>query len=249
MQHKILIRFFLVAALGMVYLTTKSNKTGIFNGGTTCATCHGNASSATTVTLTGLPAQFETGKTYSLTLNITNTTNLKAGFNVLVSAGTLAAGTNSRVNPAKTQITHTSPTSAVGSISSFTFNWTAPANINTVTFNAAGNAVNGNDQDDTGDKWATTTATLGGKFPSGINASNAPTVGCYPNPATTKLTLEGISHTAFISIYTISGQRIPVNYDFFGDQCIINVSELEKGVYFLVASDQNQRYTSRFIKN
>ena len=142
----ILSPLFLFASLAMIYITTSSSSTGnVASSGTSCGSCHGSKNTATTVNLTGLPASYVPGQSYTLTFTVANATNAYAGCNIAASAGTFTAGTGTQLMGS--QITHTAPKAAVSGVTTFTCSWTAPATAGSVTFNAAGNAVNFNNGD------------------------------------------------------------------------------------------------------
>ena len=150
---------------------------GILGAGTACnqAGCHvGNPLNAAggTLTLSGLPAQWNPGETYPLTVTIQRTGAVTYGFQLsAISDGTnLQAGTLTKGKPSGTDNTRISiltanlPTTGVQyaqhnqfnstlvATNTFFVNWTAPASASfgAVRFNLAANAANGNVQN-TGD--------------------------------------------------------------------------------------------------
>lgn len=249
MKSKILSQLFLVVSLGIIYITMSSDKTGVYNGGTSCGSCHGNKNTATTVAITGLPTNYVPGQVYPLTFTVSNSTNPKAGFNILVSGGTFTAGTGSKVNTAKTQITHTAPMVASSGMTTFSFSWTAPATSSTVTFSAVGNAVNGNDSDDSGDQWNTTSATVSGGFPASVNNMDQQTIAVYPNPATEYLVVKGINnHATNITVYNVFGQRMNPTYSSNATDCRIDCSQFASGLYFISAIVEGKEVKASFIR-
>lgn len=208
MKSKLLFQILLLAGLGTIHLTLSSDVGGKYNGGTSCGSCHGNVNTATTVALNGLPTTFTPGQTYSLNFTVANSTNSLAGFNIQVTGGTLTAGSGSKVNGAKTQITHTTPMSAVSGVSTFNFSWTAPASTTAITFNAVGNAVNGNNNDDSGDQWNTLSTSVSGAIPSGVESVEKSAIQLYPNPVQNEFQVSGLQGDAHITIYTLSGVRL-----------------------------------------
>jgi hypothetical protein len=152
---------FLITALflGFGYLTLSSSSsgvTGVSSTGCGGPTCH--ATGATTLNLTGVPTTgFVPGDTYTLTLTLTNTTKSNAGFNLSVSDGVLSnAPLNTNIISSGLEIHHTSPQPLGSGTINWVFNWTAPTTATAVTFNIAGNAVNGNTMS-SGDEWSTLT--------------------------------------------------------------------------------------------
>lgn len=142
---------------------------GVFGNALACATagCHTGASvnsSGGSVTLSGLPATWTPGQTYSLSVTIARTGQRVFGFQLSAvtdstsqQAGTLAAG-NSRVQVVCSDsrgrqiicstagaVQFAQHTNAQLVTSTYSVNWTAPssASIGTVRFNVAGNAANG----------------------------------------------------------------------------------------------------------
>ncbi|MCC7029665.1 MAG: hypothetical protein IT257_05110 [Chitinophagaceae bacterium] len=102
--------------------------------------CH-NGSQNTTMTVTGIPgAGFVAGTTYPLTLTITNASKIRAGFNLTVDIGTLAAGAGMALNGTQ-ELRHTTPKAAAANNTTWTFDWTAPAAGSTLNVFVAGNAV------------------------------------------------------------------------------------------------------------
>ena len=225
-----------------------SDTSGRAMSGTSCGSCHGNKTSATTTTLTGLPSSYVPGQVYTLTLTVANSTNPKAGCNIAATAGTFAAGTGTKLK--SSQITHTTPKAAVSGVTTFTCSWTAPATTGAVTFNAVGNAVNGNGTDDSGDQWNTTSITISGAFPASVNDIQTTTITCYPNPANDFIIAKGISSNAkTIVLYNLNGQTIVPSYTFENDLCKIDCKNLTAGIYFLSAIVDGQTIRSSFTKN
>jgi hypothetical protein len=78
-----------------------------------------------------------------------------------VDGGTLAvSGTGSGLFLSRKELTHNTPRKFTGDSVVWTFKWTAPATAGTYHIYAAGNAVNGNGTDDSGDLWNVTTYTI-----------------------------------------------------------------------------------------
>ncbi len=161
------IKTIFLATLGAVLFSSSSggyddNLTGSPNSGGTCNSCHGGGNNTGgAITLTGIPATFTHGQTYTLTLTFTLPTKpsaVRAGFQIeAVDAvtdavyGTLAAGADSREAFNTTGVlTHDGAknftVSGTNKTVSWTFDWTAPAsgNNNNVKFYYVVNAANGN---------------------------------------------------------------------------------------------------------
>ncbi len=148
-------------------------RTGDF-GEPNCTACHtGSPINVTggSLAVSGVPAQYNPGQTYPISVTISKSGQKRWGFELsvrVVSNGT-QAGTLTITDPLNTQIKtqdniqyieHTQAGTHLGSSQgSWTFNWTAPATaVGSIRFSAAGNAANG-DGTNQGDYIYTTTAT------------------------------------------------------------------------------------------
>ncbi|MBI3652298.1 MAG: hypothetical protein HY231_14850 [Acidobacteria bacterium] len=150
-------------------------------GDLTCAVsgCHGGTpnSGPGQFTITGLPARYDPGMTYQVTVShsTTDTTRLRWGFQLTVlnasnaKAGELANNSglttildNDGRDGNRQYIEHNLSGTFAGQSNgaSWTLNWTAPAaNIGPITFYAAGNQAN-NNNNNTGDQIYTTSLTI-----------------------------------------------------------------------------------------
>jgi len=134
-----------------------------------CNNCH-SGGTAPTVMLSG-PTSVAPNSTNTYTLQINNPpAQLFGGLNVSAPDGTFAAGgadTHTLLNfsSSRLELTHTAPKAAVSGVTTFSFQWTAPASFTSVTLTGWGNAVNLSG-DPSGDKAASNTLTV---------FSNAPT--------------------------------------------------------------------------
>jgi len=246
MKTKILSQLFLFASLGIIYITMSSDSNGRAMSGTNCGNCHGSKNTATTVNLTGLPTAYVPGQSYALTFTVANTTNAYAGCNIAASAGTFTAGTGTKLK--SSQITHTGPQAAVSGVTTFTCSWTAPATAGSVTFNAAGNAVN-NDGVSSGDQWNTTSITINAA-PASVKDVQTMSAICYPNPANDVVIVKGITAEAkAIVLHNLYGQTIVPTYTFENDVCKVDCKNLTPGLYFLSAVVNGQMIRASFAKN
>ena len=249
MISKITLRLFFIACFAIIYSTSKSDSTGRFNSGTPCTPCHGSGSTNTIVAINGLPTEYIKGKIYPLTFTVENPANSKAGFNIQVSGGALTAGTGSKINTAKTQITHTTPKSATNNVVTFSFNWTAPTSTaNSVTFTAVGNSVNGNGKDGIGDEWNSTSETIPVSTTSGIDNEEILVLNCYPNPTNDFLLVELNSMESF-EIYNLEGKLMTNSYEILNGKYRIDVTSFAPGTYLLHGFKGGQAITGTFIKN
>lgn len=148
----------IIAGLSISLLTGSSNgmvgnSTGMPGAGT-CANCHGPLNSGG-ITVTGFPATYSQGITYSITVSITQATSNNGFQGVIVdgnnvSVGNLTAGAGSQtVSFGGNQfIAHNSPSTS----GSWTFDWVAPApSAGPLTMYVAANAADGNGVANAGD--------------------------------------------------------------------------------------------------
>lgn len=199
----LLLMLFMIAGL-MLTLSGKTVRTArAFSGGPpaahtgapgelTCAECHGGSPNTGPgqFTISGLPAQYEPGMTYQVTVRHTTTQDSRRrwGFQLTaLNSGDNAAGrlvnntdfTQIVEQGGRQYIEHNFPGTFGGQSSqaSWTFNWIAPAtDAGPVTFYAAGNQANDNGTT-TGDQIYTATVTV-----------NAPALG---PPRITNVAVEG----------------------------------------------------------
>ena len=129
------------------------SKTGCGGGG-----CHAqSASAATTVTIATQATQIVAGQTYSFSITIANASENAGGCDISVQKGKLALSTDLGLQLANKELTQRGARSFASGSCSFTFKYTAPATAGTDNIFAAGNAVNGNGQNDLNDHWNLTT--------------------------------------------------------------------------------------------
>lgn len=246
MRSKILSSLALFISLGIIYVTMQSKDNGYTStSGTSCGSCHGNISTATTVAFPGAPTTAIAGQTYNMQFTISHATFTKYGFNVYASGGALAVVT-SGTKLSSSQLTH----STVLTNGTIDFKWTVPTTPGTYTIKGVGNAVNGNGNDDTGDKWNATSISVVVGFPTNVNDVEVASIKCYPNPATNTIFVEGItSQVNHIVLFNLFGQAIKPSYTFDGNKCTINVSALSAGTYFVYAVENGKELKTTFVKN
>jgi hypothetical protein len=151
----------MVLAFASVLGYVSAMEDGRFNSYSSGCTCHNPTFSATVlVTITGLPASYTPGQTYTVTVTVSGGpppggANAEGGFNLFVSDGTLAVpggAVDVQVNGPARQATHTL---AGNDQRSWNVEWHAPAaGAGTVDFQAAAMSVNGDGAADAGDEWA-----------------------------------------------------------------------------------------------
>lgn len=250
----------LALALGVSQLMADaSGRTGRAQSTTGCS-CHGTTRTAgVTVTLTG-PQQVLPSSTHSYTLTVTGgPATTFGGYNLKASAGTLAAGANSRLSGG--ELTHNND-----GVRSWTFNWTAPAATGTSNFYAVGLATDGSG-DEGGDDWNW----YGGAVntPFAISVTTQTGVGdeapvtwlapATPNPLVTRARVAfslARAGTASLEAFDAAGRRVstlargvmpagPQSVSWSGvDE---SGSPLPGGVYFLRLHTEDRELTTRVL--
>jgi hypothetical protein len=129
--------------------TGATNKNGA-NAGCSCHCATSNA--ATSVTISTSATSFEVNQSYTFTITVSNGNEVKAGCDVAVQNGTLAAG-NDGLQLSNSELTQNA---AKALPATWTFTYTAPSSAGTDTIFATGNAVNNDGTNNGGnctDKW------------------------------------------------------------------------------------------------
>ena len=69
----------------------------------------------------------------------------------------------------------------------------------------------------------------------------------YPIPAKDVLNIEGLSTNSQLSVYSISGKEL-MNIEAVNSFTLLNISDLQQGVYFLKISEKGNSEILKFIK-
>ncbi len=260
---------FLAAGLSILTLEdheSHSNTTGSpggytgapSDGGATCRTCHspGSAPIRENIFTTDIPANgYVPGATYTVTITATEAGRSKFGFECTAQNSSAKKGTFSNINANQTRtissqrITHQSTgTTGTAGTKVWTFNWKAPvAGNGEITFYAAINASNANNNDDGGDIIFTAKTSVQEAKEAGIAdyISQLSKVKLFPNPASNVINVEVPSD--FGKIYSIelidlSGKSLMKHTD-----TTVDISTLPNGTY-LVLTHGETTAVSRFVK-
>ncbi len=257
--------------VGFLYLTLSSYKDGpaantghvAVTGCGTSTTCHGVKNTATSANITikdgstSITSQYTPGKQYQVTVSgsssgknkfgfqfsATNATNKQAG-----SFSAMPAGTKTSSAPGSLTVAeHSAPITATSGFST-TFDWTAPASgTGSVKLSLALNAVDG-DNTSSGDAYNTSQVTLSeaSTSVSNINAGNILKV--YPNPASGTIYIAGITTAGYtISINDINGRTIKTQ-PLSTTHNAIDISALDKGVYYIQMTSKEDKQIAVFVK-
>jgi hypothetical protein len=230
-----------VSGMAMI-IVLNSSSGGVMGLATSGCSCHGTKNTSTTITLTGIPATgYITGQTYACTLRVSNTTKTKAGFDLLVSAGTITSASSGTMVMGN-ELHHTTPGVAVSGVTEWTFNYVAPSSPSGITFSVAGNAVNDNNLD-SGDQWNTASFTFTGSFPSSVNDIETDAIRVYPNPANEMLYIQSQNAVGAKTIINSVGQQLIHTTDE-----VINIQGLPAGQYFMLIESDGQKVLKTFTK-
>lgn len=113
--------------------------------------CHGAASSAVSVTISG-PDTVLIGSTNTYRVTITGGPLARGGTNIATSSGTLDVVAGSGLRKVGNELTHSAPKAPANGAVSFEFTFTAPSAAGSAILYANGNSVNFNGNS-TGDQW------------------------------------------------------------------------------------------------
>ncbi|MFQ3597171.1 MAG: T9SS type A sorting domain-containing protein [Chloroherpetonaceae bacterium] len=113
--------------------------------------CHGAASSAVSVRISG-PDTVLIGSTSTYTVTITGGPLVRAGTNIAASSGTLDVVAGSGLRKVGNELTHSTPKAPANNAVSFEFTFTAPSAAGNAILYANGNSVNFNGNS-AGDQW------------------------------------------------------------------------------------------------
>jgi hypothetical protein len=239
------------------YLVLSSNSgggssvMGKANGSQSCAGggCHSSvADTATKIAFSGIPSTgYEPGVTYPVTVTITNTSKVEAGFDLAFSAGTLSGNPANTMIMASKELHHNAPLTAVSGITTINFSWTAPAS-GVVVLNIVGNAVNGTGTS-AGDSWAFKSFDIIAK-PSAISSQNiGALLNVYPNPTTDMVTIETKETITTAFAIGMMGNRIAINITKNGNNTYrANTNTLASGNYLLLLKGQKENFHALISK-
>jgi len=170
-------RIFSILAILMISLVAipqfQARPGGIGSIGDTGCGCHGDQTSATVITVEGLPEVYNVSEAYIFTVTVTSDDVVGAsggwdragGFRIWVDGGvgTLESVPDAQGNLAIEMDGGLTHTEELNSVRSWTFQWTAPADETSIaTFTIMGNAVNGDDIADDNDDWNSKTFEVAG---------------------------------------------------------------------------------------
>jgi hypothetical protein len=250
----------------LVFTTQLLSSSGGYTGATTTGcTCHGTLSAGNAaITTSAAPdifssAGFVAGNTYKLTISVTGgPAGTKGGFNLKASAGSFSnPSASARLQSG--EVTHSN-----SNVKSWTVDWTAPTtSTDSVVFNFAGNAVNG-DGDSSGDDPTVTARRAAYKTTSVFDrdilvVNSFQLLQNYPNPFNAQTTIGyqiDISGEARLKIFDLSGREIysavqrhvsPGNYSFIWNGINFAGGMVASGVYTYQVTFNNMTLSRKLI--
>ena len=249
-SKKLLLSSFLMLGGLIAYLGLSSSSSGVMGASTSGCSCHGAASTATTITLTGIPSTgYVAGTPYTVTLSVINSTKKGAGFDLTCDNGNMSgAPSGTMLMGGGKELHHTATKDTVAGVVSWTFTWTAPG-TSTATFKVAGNAVNKN-IGDSGDAWAL------GTFdfilqPASVQDIEAAGIRVYPNPVSDFLVVSSNESLDIskIKIVTLTGSVINPSVNISAkNEYKISTANIATGHYILSTEVDGKIFARHFVK-
>jgi hypothetical protein len=220
--------------------------------GATCTGCHGGTATQTTgVISSDIPSSgFIGGTTYNFTVVMSGAAAY--GFEMTPQTVTSSVGLGTWIAGAGTAVSTKyikQSAKKTGASATWTFQWTAPATANTVTFYGAFNYANNNSAT-SGDVIKTSSITyLANSTGIDENSISKSNISTFPNPTTEILHISSANIFNEGSIFSIDGKLIKIISEYELLTKTIVVSELYNGTYYLKMSSENKNLVTKFIKN
>lgn len=79
-------------------------------------------------------------------------------------------------------------------------------------------------------------------------SANPAHISLYPNPATNNIQITAEGAITAYTIYSITGEKVTSQRPFSSNNILVDISDLEKGVYLIQVESNNQLNTVRFAK-
>jgi hypothetical protein len=262
-KFTIAVFLFCMICMGAIESSAHNSYTGGYSGasgGSTCAaSCH--ASAAGTLTVTGIPASYFPGHSYTVTVAhsggskiINFNASTRVGTSTSAIAGTFGTSSNVALYTGADGGVYASP----HLIDTATFQWTAPASgTGAVTFYIAGmqgTSTSSSSGQSTKIKTSVSELTTAVQ-PGTLQPTSANLLSNYPNPFNPSTTIEfstAVSGPARVSIFDLDGKKVGEAYGGFAQagksyQVSFNAGALPSGMYFSVLESAGARIVRRML--
>lgn len=157
-MRKIFLFFLAAAALGLVSSAGQSSTNSAPDG--ECLICHAETADSADIKLTGIPKEYEPGKSYNITLSVfsrlESISEVKGGFSASASAGDLLVTDRKNTQKSNSFVTHTIQGAQTRM---WKFAWKAPKQKTEVEIRVMAVAANG-DYSPSGDAITAEVATI-----------------------------------------------------------------------------------------
>jgi hypothetical protein len=224
--------------------------------GNNCTMCHGGGALDATTDLitTDIPsAGYVGGTEYNITVTVADAAASKFGFQITsetaagVHVGTFGDGGNSNVDIILNAgyVTHTSANTGTAS-KAWTMKWTAPSSeTGGVTFYAAGNGADGNNENTGVDNIYTDSeaVTEDGFTEITANANASNSISIFPNPTSDFFVVTGSTNNAVINLYDLKGALLK---KFVGNGNH-TVSDIMQGTYLVIVENEGTSSVEKLI--
>ena len=231
-------------------------KTGSPMDGNNCTACHYapvNSGTGMLSVATNIPTQgYTAGQTYSITVQMTQASINRFGFEITCEGSGAKAGTFGITDAANTQlvnnnasVTHTQGGTFGSGSKTWTMNWTAPANVQTVNFYVSAMSANGNGNN-AGDEVYTTVRTFDEAASSVTDIQNKITT--FVNPISKDIMINCLAPVIAknLKVYDISG-RLLVDKNDLQLPTALDVDFLDAGIHIVIMNLKSGEFLSEKV--
>ena len=221
---KVLLPFAFISSITISLIASQSGQTGVTSNPSLGCYCHGNGSNNSATSLgVSSPGGWTVaggGTLSNITLTVSNSNSRPhAGVDIAVkttqngstNVGTLTPTSGQGMWSLNGELTHQTPKTASGGVTTWNFSWTAPSTPGTYYLHAAGNAVNDNGGTDVGDQWnwmSIQAITVTGPSTVTVNAPTAGNTWCMGTTQNITWTASGFTNV-IIELSSDGGSSFP----------------------------------------
>ncbi len=231
-------------------------KTGSPIDGNNCTACHYapvNSGAGMLSVATNIPTQgYTAGQTYSITVQMTQASINRFGFEITCEASGAKVGAFGITDAANTQfannntaVTHTQGGTFGSGSKTWTMNWTAPTNVQTVNFYVSAMSANGNSNTG-GDEVYTTVRTFTEATSSVTDIQNKVTT--FVNPISKDIMINCLAPVIAknLKVYDISGKLL-VDKNNLQLPTALDVDFLDAGIYIVSINLKSGEFISEKV--